>query len=440
MVRGTWRADSAAVLLRSTLSLAALASVAALLAWGCAPASPEDDQELDGEEPTEETDAPVSNGNVEQAMSSTCSTASIKPLSQQIIDEMKCMAPNQFVDVPSRPNLVMGEAVFPYLIKPARDRLVQALDANPNKTMNVASMFRTVAQQYMLRRWKEQGRCGIKAAATPGNSNHETGLAIDLSPNSSWRSALESRGYDWFGSGDPPHFDYFGPGAVSQKGLDVEAFQRLWNRNNPNDKIDEDGAWGPQTQSRIKKSPAKGFPIGATCGSDADPQPDPQDDPTPQPQGEPWSCDGTTGTTPVDTGEYVATSFGCSVLEDGTVINDPGDNCIPACLSQLKSSGVCSSGSSGPTCEKQINWYAADRDRFGCGTKLRVTEPSSGKSAIVMVIDAGPACWVEETVDMGVVDLSYRATEHLFGGQVGVSEKQMVKVEVVSADTPLGPQ
>ncbi len=423
-----------AVPIRTTLAAATAASaVLTLLAWGCAPPSPED-QELDGHEPTEEADAPVGSGTVEQAMNQGCSTAAIKPLSQQIIDEMMCMSPNGFVEVPSRPNLALQPGVFPYLIKPARDRLVAALDANPSKTMTVNSMFRTVGQQYMLRRWKDQGRCSIKAAANPGNSNHETGLAIDINSNASWRSALESRGFDWFGSGDPPHFDYFGPGAVSQKGLDVEAFQRLWNRNHPNDKIDEDGVWGPMTRDRLKKSPAKGFDIGATCND-----PDPVDDPDPQPAGEEWSCDGTTGTTQLASGEYVATSFGCSVLEDGSVISDPGDNCIPACFNFLKSEGICASNASGPTCEKQINWYAADRDRFGCGTKLRVTEPSSGNSAVVMVIDAGPACWVEQEVDTGVLDLSYRATEHLFGGQVGFAEKEMVEVEVVSADTPLGP-
>ncbi len=416
------------MLIRSSL---ATASIITLTFWGCAPPTAED-QELDGHEPHEEADAPVGTGTVEQAMSSSCSTASIKPLSQQIIDEMLCMAPDQFVEVPSRPNLVLSDAVFPYLIKPARDKLVAALDANPNKTLSVNSMFRTVAQQYMLRRWKEQKRCGIKAAATPGNSNHETGLAIDINSNASWRSALESRGFDWFGSGDPPHFDYFGAGAVNQKGLDVEAFQRLWNRNNPNDKIDEDGLYGNQTASRIKKSPAKGFKLGASCGQDPEPEPEP----TPA---DDWSCDGTTGTTPLASGDYVATSFGCSVLEDGTVISDPGDNCIPACFNQLKSAGVCASNVSGATCEKQINWFAADRDRFGCGTKLQVTEPSSGKSAVVMVIDAGPACWVEQTAGTGVVDLSYRATEYLFGGQVGASEKEMVHVEIVSADTPLGP-
>ncbi len=415
------------MLLRSALLAAPLLLV---VTWGCAPPSPED-AELDGHEPTEEADAPVSNGTVEQAMSESCSTASIKPLSQQIIDEMRCMAPDGFVEVPSRPNLVVSDTVFPYLIKPARDRLVAALDANPGKTMTVASMFRTVGQQYMLRRWYEQGRCGIKAAATPGNSNHETGLAIDISASSTWRSALESRGFDWYGSKDPPHFDYYGPGATSQKGLDVEAFQRLWNRNHPSDQISEDGIWGPNTRDRVKKSPAKGFAIGASCGEQAAPA-----DP---PAGEAWSCEGTTGTTQLASGEYVATSFGCGVLENGTNVSDPGDNCIPACFNYLKQQGICSAGSSGPSCERQINWYAADRDRFGCGTRLKVTEPTSGKSAVVMVIDAGPACWVEQQVSTGVLDLSYRATEHLFGGAVGYSEKETVEVEVVSSDTALGP-
>jgi hypothetical protein len=408
--------------------LSVLLVVAAALAAACAP-SDLPDHELDGHEPTEETEAPVSNGTVEQAMNESCSTASIKPLSQQIIEQMKCLDPDGFVEVPARANLALSETVFPYLIAPARDRLVQALDANPNKTMSVASMFRTVAQQYMLRRWYEKGRCGIKAAATPGNSNHETGLAIDLSNASSWRSALESRGFDWYGSGDPPHFDYEGPGAVSHKGLDVEAFQMLWNRNHPEDKIDVDGAYGPQTRERIKKSPAQGFPIGPSCDDPAEQEAEEQA----------WSCDGTTGTTKLESGDYVATSFGCSILEDGTAQSDPGDNCVPACLAALKQQGACSASMSGKQCEEHITWFAADRDRFGCGTKLRVTNPATGASAVVMVVDAGPACWVEQQAQTGVLDLSYRATEHLFGGPVGVSEKEMVHVEEVASTTPLGP-
>ncbi|NUP10818.1 MAG: hypothetical protein HOW73_32645 [Polyangiaceae bacterium] len=230
----------------------------------CAVPPPEegDDEE---EESFEESEEAVGEGTVEQAMSNSCSTTSIRPLSQQIIDEMRCIDPDGFTALPELSNVTYSTGVFPYLIAPARDALVKAAQSKPSTNFHINSMFRTVAQQYMIRRWYEQGRCGISAAATPGNSNHETGLAVDIANNSTWRNALESRGFDWLGPNDPPHFDYEGAGAVSQRGFDVLAFQRLWNRNHPDDIIAEDGDYGPQTRSRIQKSPAQGFDIGADC-------------------------------------------------------------------------------------------------------------------------------------------------------------------------------
>ena len=47
--------------------------------------------------------------------------------------------------------------------------------------------------------------------------------------------------------------------------MDVMAFQRLWNRNHPEDIIAEDGDYGPATAARIERSPADGFPRGPTC-------------------------------------------------------------------------------------------------------------------------------------------------------------------------------
>ncbi|HTJ82273.1 MAG TPA: M15 family metallopeptidase, partial [Polyangiaceae bacterium] len=166
---------------------------------------------------------------------------------------------------PSRSNLVVGAAVFPYLEQPAKTRLVDALDANPGRTMRMNSGLRTVAQQYLLSRWASQGRCGISIAAKPGHSNHETGLAIDIDNASLWKTSLQNRGFHYAGSADPVHFDYAGSGAVDHRGLDVLAFQRLWNENHPNDLIAEDGDYGPQTESRLKQAPADGFDQGATC-------------------------------------------------------------------------------------------------------------------------------------------------------------------------------
>ncbi|MFO0760547.1 MAG: M15 family metallopeptidase [Byssovorax sp.] len=260
-----------------TSSLLALSCMilSASFGLGCAATPGEPDtvtDEADGPEPDEslaqESDA-VSGGTVAQAADNSCTTASVKGLSLQIIAEGNCLSPGAYAKVPSRSNLTVGSAVFPYLEKPARDQLLGSLDAHKSWHMTVNSMLRTIAQQYLLYRWYQQGRCGIGLAAKPGNSNHETGLAMDINPASTWKGSLENHGFHWLGSSDPVHFDYVGSGAVSHKGLDVKAFQRLWNHAHPGDKIDVDGQWGPQTEARMKKAPAAGFSAGPTCGESA---------------------------------------------------------------------------------------------------------------------------------------------------------------------------
>ncbi len=240
--------------------LFAAALLSASFAVGCT-ANPEPTG--DGEDPGATEDA-VS-GTVGSAVSNSCATSSVKGLSKQIIAEAKCMSPDAYTAVPDLGNVSFGGSVFAYLEKPARDKLTAALKAKTSKSMTVNSMLRTIAQQYLLYRWYQTGRCGIGLAAKPGNSNHETGLAVDISEYSSWKGTLQAYGFHWLGSSDPVHFDYAGAGAKSYKGVDVKAFQRLWNRNHPSDKIDTDGVWGPQTEARMKKAPAGGFAKGASC-------------------------------------------------------------------------------------------------------------------------------------------------------------------------------
>ncbi|WP_394837707.1 M15 family metallopeptidase [Pendulispora rubella] len=213
---------------------------------------------------------PLAGGTVGQAVQNSCETSSVRGLSVQIIAEGNCLKPGAYTVVPKAGKVTFGSNVFANMQKPGRDQLVAALNANPSKAMGINSMLRTVAQQYLLYSWYQAGRCGIGLAATPGNSNHETGLAFDTSQYDAWKSILKARGFRWLGSSDPVHFDYVGSGAKDYKGLDVQAFQRLWNRNNPGDKIDEDGLWGPNTSARMKKSPADGFAKGATCAAAAD--------------------------------------------------------------------------------------------------------------------------------------------------------------------------
>jgi uncharacterized protein (TIGR03382 family) len=129
--------------------------------------------------------------------------------------------------------------------------------------VQVNSGFRTVAQQYLLYRWYQLGRCGITAAATPGRSNHQSGRAVDLANYSGLITPMANKRWSHSVPGDPVHFDHTPSPDI--RGRDVKAFQRLWNRNNPNDKIAEDGAYGPQTEARLKQAPATGFAVGASC-------------------------------------------------------------------------------------------------------------------------------------------------------------------------------
>ena len=250
------------------LGLGALALLAPLVV-SCAAVPSPDDEEIDDEVADVERGDGVASGTVLDAAKASCSTASVKGLSAQIIAEASCVNPDAFADVPKLANLNVPSYVFLNLEKPARDKLVSVLNASPGTTMTINSMLRTVAQQYLLYRWYQTGSCGISLAAKPGNSNHETGLALDVDNYSTWKSKLQNAGFKWLGGNDPVHFDYVGAGAKDHRGLDVLAFQRLWNRNNPNDKISEDGDWGPNTEARMKKAPASGFAKGPSCACDA---------------------------------------------------------------------------------------------------------------------------------------------------------------------------
>jgi len=74
---------------------------------------------------------------------------------------------------------------------------------------------------------------------------------------------MSANGWDHDVSGDPVHFDHNASDDI--RGQDTHAFQTLWNANNPSDQIAVDGVYGPQTEARLKKSPATGFAIGASC-------------------------------------------------------------------------------------------------------------------------------------------------------------------------------
>lgn len=228
---------------------------------------------------------------VSDAVTAGCSTVSVKGLATQLVQEIQCMRPGTLKSIESLSGLTLGEAVFPYLQAPAADALATAQKAR-GTTLSINSALRTLPQQYLLYRWYKTGRCGISLAALPGKSNHETAVAIDIEDSSGWRSSLTNAGFRWLGSSDPVHYDFTGAGAVDLRGISITAFQRLWNRNHPEDRIDEDGLYGDETEKRLARSPVGGFPIGADTCADAGtvvappplaPEPDPVPDATEPP-------------------------------------------------------------------------------------------------------------------------------------------------------------
>lgn len=221
----------------------------------------------DDGEPKEKKPAPPKHFNtVQQAAAESCTTASVDGLSRQIIAQARCIKPNAFVPLPSRPNLVIASQVFPYLEKEAQTKLLKALDSKPQQKMTINSALRTVAQQYLVWRWSANKRCGVPLATPPGESNHEIGIALDIAEHGTWRPALEAQNFKWLGASDKVHFDYKGATVAKGVATDVLAFQILWNKNHPDDKIAQDGRYTPATEEKLKQAPPDGFRNGPSCG------------------------------------------------------------------------------------------------------------------------------------------------------------------------------
>lgn len=200
-----------------------------------------------------------------------CSTFILDGLSKQLIGEQNCIRKDALVSFAGKKNISVGSSVYAYLEPKAAGGLEAAALTT---ALSINSAFRTVAQQYLLYHWYQTGQCGISLAALPGNSNHETGIAVDVANYSAALGALEAHGWSHsYPSSDPVHYDYVGGGTVDLRSESVLAFQKLWNLNNPGDPIAEDGDYGPQTEARLKASPATGFAKGSTCATPPPPPP-----------------------------------------------------------------------------------------------------------------------------------------------------------------------
>lgn len=187
-----------------------------------------------------------------------CSTYSVRGLDNQLIAQMNKIRPGLLVRIDDL-NVNLGVAVHPWLQASAKRCLKQAI-AYRGKQMTINSAYRTIAGQTLLRSHYENRRCDIVAAAPPGKSNHNNASAIDIEDSNGWRSALKASGWRWLGPGDPMHYDCVDDDVDSIHSVAVRAFQQLWNIARPTDKLGVDGDFGQVTESRLRYSPAEGFP------------------------------------------------------------------------------------------------------------------------------------------------------------------------------------
>ncbi|MDJ0600200.1 MAG: peptidoglycan-binding protein [Crocosphaera sp.] len=185
-----------------------------------------------------------------------CGTAGLNGLDRQIIAVMNELSPGSLVDFSDLNISVAGPHVHPFVQAKAKHALAKAIQKG-GRRLKLNSGYRTIAQQLLLYNHKQQGRCGqTLPVAVPGTSNHQSGLALDTPDWSFWKEILPDFGWRWFGLRDRVHFDFPGTHLGSHA---IKAFQILWNRNNLNDQIKDDGQWGSQTQRRVNSSPVEGF-------------------------------------------------------------------------------------------------------------------------------------------------------------------------------------
>lgn len=257
VIIGTHVADPASMLGNHALRIAGVVAFLRFIS-GCGGA--EFDKTAD------DTDDAVSAaaGTVEASVRGKCSTSMVRGLSEQLVGEILCIEPGSLARIDDLPGVTLEDEVFPYLQKSAALALGRAAKAS-KQPLVVTSALRTSPQQYLLRRWFETGRCSIPRAASVGGSNHEEGLALDVSGGRSL--ALVTEGFRWFGKADAVHHDFEKGADLSLEGLSTTAFQRLWNRNHPKDRLPEDGKYDKSTELRLKQAPADGFPVGPSCGA-----------------------------------------------------------------------------------------------------------------------------------------------------------------------------
>lgn len=128
--------------------------------------------------------------------------------------------------------------------------------ANGASQIIVSTCYRTLAQQYILKR-------NLTSLVAPvGRSDHGGGRSVDAVNWDEIDRLLERNGYSQtYGSRDAVHWDCDDVGDYRAK--TVLAFQQLWNRNSSH-QLAEDGLVGSGVLFALANTPVNGF-INAEC-------------------------------------------------------------------------------------------------------------------------------------------------------------------------------
>jgi hypothetical protein len=123
-------------------------------------------------------------------------------------------------------------------------------------------------------------------------------------------------------------------------------------------------------------------------------------------------CNGKAASSIPDDGEYDLTSFG-----------GPTESGIMSCGDYTKDG----------------TWYyAASRQRYGCGSHIQIS--ANGKCVVAQTDDYGPDVCVENAAGKPIIDASPLVSKYLFDtDSAGWSDHLAITVVEVDKSTPLGP-
>ncbi|MCA9565472.1 MAG: hypothetical protein KC561_18370, partial [Myxococcales bacterium] len=216
----------------------------------------------------------------------TCNSGFLYPqelidgIGVQLVEELICMDDSwlEFYEPCEEVGCIWAHGPQPLAIRPEVIQALREVALEENDFISITAGYRDVAMQYYSRWYKENCNSDF-AAAIPGGSNHQGGRAVDIRYPAFWNDALLAGGFVHPIPNDTPHYELYMDATFREesedlKELSILAFQRLWNRNNPNDLIPEDGVYGADTKEALGSSPVEGFPIGAICSPVGEGDPD----------------------------------------------------------------------------------------------------------------------------------------------------------------------